>query len=88
MTNEEINNLRDTLAILPEGWQDGYSEKHFNYFCELKVLYKRASLDDAYAFENSYEELKDWLDRGYVIVRKATDDWFIFHTYRLTLAKE
>ena len=39
-------------------------------------------------FENSYEELKDWLDRGYVIVQKATDDWFIFHTYRLTLAKE
>ena len=88
MTNKEINDLRDMLVMLPEGWQDGYSEKQFNHFRELKVFYKQVSLDDAYAFEHSYEELKDWLDRGYVVVKKYTHGWFIFPAYLLTLAKE
>lgn len=88
MTNEEINNLRDMLVMLPEGWQGDYSKKHFNHFRELKVFYKRVSLDDAYAFENSYEDLKEWLDMGYEIIQKHTPNCFIFPAYVLTLAKE
>ena len=88
MTNEEINNLRNMLVMLPEGWQGDYSKKHFNHFLELKVFYKRVSLDDAYAFENSYEDLKRWLDRGYEITKKYTLDCSILPVYVLTLAKE
>lgn len=75
-------------SALPEGYQDGYSEKHFNSFRELKVFYKHVSIDDAYAFENSYEYLKDYLDIGYVIIEKYIPNSSIFPAYVLTLAKE